>query len=723
MNLEEIKNSINYKEKVYIPKLKKEVIINGIEQRDGKNWAICTTPEGKQLKVNIRFIEKLVSNVKKDTPTPVSNVKKDTPTPVPEGKRTELEDREKRCFEALQLLGRKSRFIKKIVLRPEMESAMKKTMMIKYSHSKNATVRTSHYANTALIAYKIAKGIFPEDEELAMGVALCALGHDYRQYPFGHGGEEAGQKALDNYNAGDMCHNDLGATTMLYRLYPQFEYAINEEEIIENTAKEILNEKNLSKEEYARELKNEVKRLKQKVDLGLESELLSKINAEKEKNKELTDEAIKLLIISAGNHNGERGTARIKPDYSKTFDNFMETINEVAINKKSMDKLVPHTIADSIVKLSDQISSIPFDMIDGVRAGLEEEVPSIWTKPVSQILQISEEETKKRLKGNNKELVNLALELQDKLISSVIQNSNSKEINMGDLDIWLYGLNDEIGLRTPNLTEHIIYTFTKEEEVMLDNLFIDLTEKLSNAILDERGVFYPELNSIFRLEANNPKRPSMESDLKDKFIGDENLKDFYNYCVETTAEEYNFNKKIIKKKETEYFRKIIEQELKKEQYEIPRNVQRGTMEFAIRTAINSGQVQKVTPNKNGQYSQESIKKMMDNINAYLGMNPIDGIEHLRVSTDKTRYGKDIKYTETREITDDQSIAARMAVSYLCGKNDMELLELGEKLELISEEELKIFCTPYNIKSGTGHYCSSAKRAKEDYADGIKDGGR
>lgn len=116
---------------------------------------------------------------------------------------------------------------------------------------------------------------------------------------------------------------------------------------------------------------------------------------------------------------------------------------------------------------------------------------------------------------------------------------------------------------------------------------------------------------------------------------------------------------------------------------------------------------------------------MDNINAYLGMNPIDGIEHLRVSTDKTRYGKDIKYTETREITDDQSIAARMAVSYLCGKNDMELLELGEKLELISEEELKIFCTPYNIdiKRGAGHYDRSAARVKKDYADGIKDGGR
>lgn len=712
MNLEEIKISINNKEKVYVPKLKEKVIINGIEQRDGKNWAIFTNSKGKEVKVNIRFIEKINPNIKRNTPTTFS-----------EEKRKELEDREKRCFEALRLLGRKSRFIKKIVLRPEMESAMKKTMMIKYSHSQNATVRTSHYANTALIAYKIAKGIFPEDEELAMGVALCALGHDYRQYPFGHGGEEAGQKALNNYNAGDMCHNDLGATTMLYRLYPQFEYAINEEEIIENSAKETLNKKDLSKEKYARELKNEVKRLKQEVDLGLKSELSNKINAEREKNKGLTDEAIKLLIISAGNHNGERGTARIKPDYSKTFDNFMETINEVAINKKSMDKLVPHTIADSIVKLSDQISSIPFDMIDGVRAGLEKEVPSIWTKPVSQILQISEDEAKKRLKGDNKELVNLALELQDKLISSVIQNSNSREINMGDLDTWLYGLNDEIGLRTPNLTEHIIYTFTKEEEVILNNLFIDLTEKLSSTILDEKGVFYPELNSIFRLESSNPKRPSMESNLKDKFIGDENLKDFYNYCVETTAEEYNFNKKIIKKKETEYFRKIIEQELKKEQYEIPRNVQRGTMEFAIRTAINSGQVQKVTPNKNGQYSQESIKKMMDNINAYLGMNPIDGIEHLKVSTNKTRYGKDITYTETIEVTDDQSIAARMAVSYLCGKNDMELLELGKKLELINEEELKIFCTPYTIKSGTGHYSSSVKRAKEDYDDAIKDGGR
>ena len=711
MDIREIKNSMENNTILYIPKLKETMTVNRIEKKNGRTWGIGVTPEGKELRIDIRDIE--LANVE---------VKPNPPTEFPEEKREELERKEEKTFEALRLLGRNSGFVKR-VLRPEMANAMKKTMMVKYSHSKEATVRTAHYANTGLIALNIARGLFPGDEDLAKGIALCALCHDYGQDTFGHDGEEAARKSLENFNAGYLPHNSQGALLFLFREYEKLKEAINEEPIIEAEAKKRLGKTDFFTIQDIEMLKRKKDEIKQNIEWELEPELAQKIQIATRENEGLVDEAIQLLIMSAGNHNGERGTAQITPDYSLTFDDFMKKIAKTGVSKGANNELIPHTIADAIAKLADQISSIPFDMIDGVRSGIEDEIPSDWVLPVSQIMKISEAEAKERLKGSNKELVNLALEIQDKLVQSVIRCSNPRKINM-DLDEWLYGLNNKIGLRTPNLTEHIIYTSTEEEGVILDNLFSDLTEELSTVLLNDQGLFHPKLNSIFRLKSNNPYRASMEADLKAEYDGDEELKEFYDYCVGTSVEEYNFNKQIIKKKEIEYFRNIIVAELKKEgEYVLPRSP-RGTMEYAIKVAMMSG-IERVTPDENGHYSDEKIKVMIENINAYLMSNPIDGIQHLNVTAPKTTYGiGNRKYIEERKITDDQSIAARMAVGYLCQLNDIELLNLGKRLNYITQEQYNLFFKPYSEHSAKrkgeqGHYTSSATRTAGDYSDAAK----
>jgi len=711
MDIRELRNNMANSGILYVPKLKETITVNKIEKMNGRTWGIGVTSKGKDIRVDIRDIELMNSQVK---PNPA--------TEFPEEHKEKLEARESTVFDALRLLGRNSGFIKKI-LKPEMENAMKKTMMVKYSHSKDATVRTAHYANTALIALKIARGLFPGDEDLAKGIALCALCHDYGQDTFGHDGEEAARKSLENFNAGYLPHNTQGSLLFLFREYPKLKEAINEEPIIEAEAKKRLGKDAYLRDDYNEILKMKKQEIKQNIEWGLEPELAQAIQNATKENEGLVDEAIQLLIMSAGNHNGERGTAQITPDYSLTFDDFMEKIAKTGISKHANNELVPHTIADAIAKLADQISSIPFDMIDGVRSGIEDEIPSDWVIPVSQILKISEAEARERLRGNNRELVTLALEIQDQLVKSVIRCSNPRQIDM-DLDDWLYGLNNKIGLRTPNLTEHIIYTSTEEEGVILDNLFADLTEKLSGVLLNEKNLFYPELNSIFRLKANNPYRASMEDDLKAKYTGEEELREFYDYCVETSVEEYSFNKRIVKKKEIEYFRNIIVKELEKnEGYSLPRSP-RGTMEYAIKIAMMSG-IERVSPDENGYYSDEKIKIMIENINAYLMSNPIDGIEHLNVTAPKTRYKTgNRKYIEERKITDDQSIAARMAVGYLCQLNDIELLELGKQFGYITEEQWNIFFRPYEQHSakrngGEGHYTSSATKTLGDYDNAAK----
>ena len=224
MDIREINNCIDNKIVVYSQKLKKKFIISSVEKDGGKLWAIGKDLEGNDVRVNIRFVE----NADKER---FAN----EPTPFPEDKKQIMEENEEKTFEALSLLGRKSNYIKK-VFSDEMKSAMNKTMMVKFPHldkPRDATVRTMHYANTCWVALMIARGIFPNDEDLAKGISVCALGHDYGQCAFGHDGEEAARKALENYNAGSISHNVQGALLFQHRLYPDLVAAINEEPIIE----------------------------------------------------------------------------------------------------------------------------------------------------------------------------------------------------------------------------------------------------------------------------------------------------------------------------------------------------------------------------------------------------------------------------------------------------------------------------------------------------------
>jgi len=759
MDLRKVKEKISKNEKFYVPKLNEIVTLREIKEEKGRKWGVGVTETGKDITIDIRFVEddkeeKEQRPVKSFSDSQIENAKanklaEEKRKALKEGRifdeekfleefdaKSFLEEKEKKTLEAVRFLGRKSKYIKRI-LRPEMANAMKKTMMTKVGHIEktDATVRAKHYANTYLVAYNIAKGIFPGDEDLARGIAIMALGHDYGQCPFGHDGQAAAEKTLESYNAGFLEHGIQGALLYRFRRYNDFISAMTEEEIIEEEAKKVLQNEVLTKEEYYKKLEKTKHEIKEDVLCGRNIELSERIQKEKDENKELIDESIQLMMLAAGNHNGERGKPSIEPDYSRGFEEFVELLKETGYDREALNKLHPHNIADAIAKLSDQISSIPFDMIDGVRSGLVDEVPSAWVTPVAMILQISEEEAKERIKTrDNKELVTLAFEIQDKIINNVIENSSQRQIGMSLAD-WVYGVikktNDKgevvaepkIGLRTPNMDEYIIYTSTREEGILLENLFSDLTDRLSSEILNKENVFYPEINEVFRLKSNNPNRKNKEMDLKDKYDGNELLRDFYNYCVETTAEEYNYNKEIVKAKKIEYFRKRILEGIEnreKDQGFTEPKAAKGTMEYAIEIALQSG-IDKVLPNSKGTYTDEAVEEMMKNINAYLKNNPVFGVNKLQVVGKKIRQEIDgTEHREPRKITHDQAVAARMAASYLCTLNDEELIKLAEDLGVVKKEDTKAFKISYKEYSMKRNgdkpvETDASKRAKADYA--------
>lgn len=640
----------------------------------------------------------------------------------------DIESKQKKIIEATRLLGRNEKYIKQ-ALKEKIIKSWGITMMVEPLKSIKdekgrplATTRLLHYANTMFIAIKIAQGVFPKDKEFAKGVGVAALLHDFGQGPFGHNGEAAFKFASKQNNGGARLHNIEGSMQLWYRYSNNIKDAINSGKIIEDEAKK----RNISKKE-----------LKNRINSGLEPEIANKIHEEVEKNKELADEAVKIIVMAAGNHNGERGKSHIKPNLDRTFEEFMDTAKKTYINVAEDKNMESCNIVDAIVKISDQISSITFDVIDGKTSGIEDKIYDGWAEPISKILHITENEAKNKLKGNAKELRKLARDLQDKFIDDIIKNSSKDEIKMSIAHL-LYGSTDsrgqviENGLRTFNMTEHTAYTSTAIEEVILNNTVSALTDVLSKTILDKNGIFPPKLNEIFRISENNPIRKLKAKELNSSYDGNVILKDFYKYVTELSPDEYKMNKDIVKKMEVQYYRNIIEKALNKrdgilDNTEI-RSPRKST-EYLIEEYMLSPSYEAMTPDENGNYSDEEVKNMMDRINAFLGANPVEGIKHLSLLVQRKKYQVGIEgeaekvSTNKIRMNTDQQIAARIAISYLEGLfNNGELIDLASNLGILKEEEEKYFKLPYIKYSGKrtgqgGHKTKSMKYSQVDYLSG------
>lgn len=641
-----------------------------------------------------------------------------------------IKNNELKALEATRFIGKNSNFIKK-TLRDVMITAWGKTMMVKPLQSNKdekgrviATTRLLHYGNTGWIAGEIARGLFPDDKDLRMGIATVALYHDFGQDPYGHDGETARTYASKQNNGGAMLHNIEGMMKIIFRYSDIIKEAMITGKILDEEAKK----RGIT-----------VERLKEKIESGLEPELDRQIQKEYEKNGALAEEAVKIIAMAAGNHNGERGTANIIPDYERTFEDAFETAKKTYIDANEDKNMKSCNIIDAIVKISDQISSITLDIIDGKRSGIEDEIFEGWAEPIAAVLQITEEEAKQKLKGNDKELEKLAHDLQRKLIDNVIESSNQRGINM-TLAPLVYGRVDKQGqvilngLRTFNLREHTTYTSTAQAEVLLNNMMSELTDLLAKTVLDQNGTFSTELNEVFRISTKNPTRKAKEKVLLNNFAEAEKLRDFYEHVVHLSPEEYQLNKQIVKKREVQYFRNIIKKALDRKNnmiLNIESRSSRNSTPYLIEEYILSPNYAAIKADDNGEYSDEEILEMIERINLFLSSNPVEGKKHLSLLVERYKYQIGVE-KEAEKISlgkilmnTDQQIAARLALSYLNKLNDKELLDLAYSMKIITEEEVELFKKPYRKYSGKrtgegGYVNSTIKQTQKSYSVGEKD---
>lgn len=301
-----------------------------------------------------------------------------------------LEGRVK-SLKTAQFIGKYDKYIEAELLE-EIERLKGTTMMIHYERKLGeVTDRKIHVYNAANIAYKISNGIF-KDENIAKGIALATLFHDIGQPALGHLGENTASKVSSKKQGGPRPHNASGAVQILYRYSSKIRKAINSGIAMEVISKEA-NTRNASIEEMSNNLKE-----------GKEPKLENEIKIKIEEAKDQIDKAIQILSMSTGRHNGERGTANILPNYEITFSDFHQVLEKCFIYEGADKEMQSANMIDAIVKISDQISSIPYDMIDGKKGGLTIDIPTSYAEPVSQILGIEKQEALKRLKGNDIEL-------------------------------------------------------------------------------------------------------------------------------------------------------------------------------------------------------------------------------------------------------------------------------------------------------------------------------
>lgn len=595
-----------------------------------------------------------------------------------------------KSLKTAQFIGKYAKYIKDALF-DEIERLKGTTMMVHQQRKLGeVTDRKIHVHNAGNIGYKIAKGIF-RNEDIAKGVEIATLLHDTGQPALGHLGENTSSKISAIKQGGPRPHNATGATHILYRCSSKIKKAINTGIAIETITEEA-NKRNVSIEEISNNLK-----------LGKEPNLENKIKSKGEELKEQIDEAIKTIAMSAGRHNGERGTANILPNYKITFSDFHKVLENCFIYEGADKEMQAANMIDAIVKISDQISSIPYDMIDGQKGGLTIDIPTSYAEPVSQILGIDKEKAIEMLGGNDTELNKLVLKIQERLIEDLIRSS-SKEMIKLSLEASLYGKKDKEtgqtkvqGLRMPTYSEYLPYTSGEEESRILQEAWYKCAEKLSNEILQTDRMFSRQLNAIFKMKEDDPRREKYKDTIMQQYEGKEEYRDFIRYVLETTTEEYEFIKHDCHKYGVNLLIEKIEKakaRFKSEKGEYINNID-DEIEQGVYDYIYSSNKGIPNPISQEGYTDIEIETIYKDINS---MRSIQGKKKLLLERD-------------------ERIASQLALGYIESRfNDSGFVNFCLKIGAITEEEVKILRKPYDPVSNSYFITDSIVNAGKAYEE-------
>ena len=271
-----------------------------------------------------------------------------------------------------------------MVLTKYNKKSCNETMMVKGLRKGNeeTTNRKIHQEDLEKIVVQIAKGLGLNEEIVKIMGSHHDIGHTF----LGHSGEWWISNILEDYGIGYYCHNTLGARELIYT--------------------------------------NQVY-----------NEIIEKIKVHNPKVNDKTLAKIKkslwLIMDGINAHNGEKPEKEYIPEITKQEKDFEEEMIYCYTKKGYDKKIVPATPEACLMRLADQISYIPLDMLDGLREKMiRDEKGNIVTTLDEDYIRVltslgitNEEIDEANIKGT---FGKIAERIKEILINDVIKNNNVK---------------------------------------------------------------------------------------------------------------------------------------------------------------------------------------------------------------------------------------------------------------------------------------------------------
>ena len=498
------------------------------------------------------------------------------------------------------------------------------TMMVKSfrKSSGETTVRKTHQEDVEKITKEIAKKLGLNEQI----VGIMAKHHDVGHTFLGHSGEWWISNIQEDDGLGLVCHNAVGTRELVFteHIYDQ---------IIDKI--KVHNPKIGPKE-------------------------LGKIK-----------ESLWLIMDGINTHNGETPEKEYIPDVRKTEKEFeLEMLKCYSI--KGYDRTIkPATAEASLMRLADQISYIPLDMVDGLREGLVRDdegniVDTLDEDYIQVLTALGIDKTEIDTANEEKSYLKIAEKLKEIFVNDVIANSTKGKITMSPRVMSL--MNE---LRNLNNQKAVNNVILKEDQETYPTVIRKLRDKYAQIFMSEN------LDEVIKQRSDSKKVKSdkTKSDISESY--DENAQKFIRYVLKSDARDLKF---------TEYSVKMALRQSIREELDIARDHVLNQKLYKNKEELGLDYTSKNARIKSyiSYYMEQLNKGSMIGYNEESRQADIEKIYSRIIHSGVFKYGKDMK---TR-------LADVMAGKYIASLNDSEFMKLLQDEQLVSPEQVQSLTRKY-----------------------------
>ena len=486
------------------------------------------------------------------------------------------------------------------------------TMMAKSLRKGNqeTTNRKTHQENVSNVALRIAKGINSKSKNNRFNLELLdimARNHDIGHTFSGHSGEWWLSDVKEDYGIGYYCHNALGPRELIYtnKVYDKIIDQIKD------------------------------------ADPNISSSKLEKIR-----------NSLWIIMEGINSHNGERSESEYIPNTKKTELDF-KLENLYCHTKKGFDKtIMPATKEAALMRLTDKISAIPYDLVDGLREKIIDGLDNEY-KTLLKNIGITAEEIQQC--ENEQDYVPIARKLQTIFIKDVIENSSTDLIKMSkEMSKNMHEL------RNINNRKIVDYVLLKDDNEIYTKSIREFVKTFMQILKNEDVVLKID-NGHFTKEERENFREKYKNTPYEKFVL---------YISNTNDDDYEYTKTIV----MEATKQSIEDEQKMARNMVMSNIEfRPSKEFAIKDSRIEQYIEyyrnKDLENYTDEQKERDIDVVLNNILNDEKRNPL----FLNMNS---------------------RIAMELSTKYLSTLNDIEFMELLKATNMINKEQEESLCRKY-----------------------------